>query len=647
MTVSIVPNIVVGMPSQPFIQSSKFSPVFNGYIYLGKIDTDPLVQANRVSVYIDNEDGTYTEVEQPLKTNAAGFIVYNGKVGKVVLVDGYSMLVQDSNRAQVYYYPNVLGYNPDQFELRAKDIYWPIPYKKDSNITFSSGGVLSSQYDLIKEQSTGLFYKWSGALPKTVPPSSSPSDPLFKCVGAINGFPLNDSRSFLITGSGDETAKVKAWLSSGEKNLYGDQSGVITVSSEIEIPEGVSVRASIKFSGSGNNIVLVNSNSEFYGCVSGTGSTNKVERAFYPAKDGVSNVHIDAEISDVTFGVHAQPLTSGAAMPSGWTGEIRAKKIVGAVGKSEGYAALLSPASDFNMRVIADDVARHVAYLSAGARSNKIEARVKKCGNVAVQYYSTIGQPATQDNVVDVWLDEIYNPSGQTGQAIGVVALGNVSGNETNIRRAVGGDAVVKVEGDVQNGLIPNGNVFNLFDIRGTYSLGDVCQSIDSRGTKFNVGMWFAKAGFSGIAFRKTTSTESAEFISGEVSGLNMSMAGSGNVGIYGDQGLTVRLGRINISNNGSAPRVNVDESKRIGYTREFTGSYSILVGAASQASQDITLPFAPKKVNTQVVNFSVANTGAVSWIDGALSASLNKKLWAYNPAASQTVGVQVTIEGD
>lgn len=111
-----IPNVVVSMPSQLFTKPDTFSAVSNGKIFIGLIDTDPTVVGNQIQVYIQNEDDSLTAVPQPLRTNAAGFPVYNGQIVKFVTVKGHSMTVQSSLGVQLFYYPNVLKYDPDQFK---------------------------------------------------------------------------------------------------------------------------------------------------------------------------------------------------------------------------------------------------------------------------------------------------------------------------------------------------------------------------------------------------------------------------------------------------------------------------------------------------------------------------------------------------
>lgn len=112
-----IPTAVVSMPSQLFTRPDSFSAVSNGNIYVGLVDTDPTQPGNQVQVHIENEDGSLTPVPQPLRTNAAGFPVYNGQVVKFVVSNTYSMSVQSSSGVQLFYFPNILKYDQDQLKV--------------------------------------------------------------------------------------------------------------------------------------------------------------------------------------------------------------------------------------------------------------------------------------------------------------------------------------------------------------------------------------------------------------------------------------------------------------------------------------------------------------------------------------------------
>lgn len=121
----ITANVVVSMPSQLFTMARSFKAVANGKIYIGKIDTDPVNPENQIPVYVENEDGSHVPVSQPIIINAAGYPVYNGQIAKFVTVQGHSMAVYDAYGAQQFYFPNVLKYDPDQYQKSLEKVkYW-------------------------------------------------------------------------------------------------------------------------------------------------------------------------------------------------------------------------------------------------------------------------------------------------------------------------------------------------------------------------------------------------------------------------------------------------------------------------------------------------------------------------------------------
>lgn len=105
-------DILVTSPYRPFTLPNQFKAVFNGYIYCGTVDAvDPSV--SQVQVYLVNESGDKVPVAQPLRTNAGGFLVYNGQPEKFVTDSNHSLLVRDSLGSQVWYAPDVSSVDPD------------------------------------------------------------------------------------------------------------------------------------------------------------------------------------------------------------------------------------------------------------------------------------------------------------------------------------------------------------------------------------------------------------------------------------------------------------------------------------------------------------------------------------------------------
>lgn len=104
-------DILVTSPYRPFTLPNQFKAVFNGYVYCGTVDAvDP--SNSQVQVYVVNEDGSRTPVAQPLRTNAGGFLVYNGQPAKFVTDSNHSLLVRDSLGNQLWYDPDMANIDP-------------------------------------------------------------------------------------------------------------------------------------------------------------------------------------------------------------------------------------------------------------------------------------------------------------------------------------------------------------------------------------------------------------------------------------------------------------------------------------------------------------------------------------------------------
>lgn len=107
-------DILVTSPFRPFTLPTQLKAVFNGYIYCGTVDAvDPSV--SQVQVYLINEAGDKVPVAQPLRTNAGGYLVYNGQPAKFVTDSNHSLLVQDSLHVQVWYAPDLAAMDPESF----------------------------------------------------------------------------------------------------------------------------------------------------------------------------------------------------------------------------------------------------------------------------------------------------------------------------------------------------------------------------------------------------------------------------------------------------------------------------------------------------------------------------------------------------
>lgn len=105
-------DILVTSPYRPFTLPNQFKAVFNGFIYCGTVDAvDP--SNSQVQVYFVNEDGSRTAASQPLRTNAGGFLVYNGQPAKFVTDSNHSLLVRDLLGNTLWYAPNMANIDPE------------------------------------------------------------------------------------------------------------------------------------------------------------------------------------------------------------------------------------------------------------------------------------------------------------------------------------------------------------------------------------------------------------------------------------------------------------------------------------------------------------------------------------------------------
>lgn len=174
-------DILVTSPYRPFTLPTQFKAVFNGYIYCGTVDAvDPSV--SQVQVYLVNEDGDKVPVAQPLRTNAGGFLVYNGQPAKFVTDSNHSLLVRDSLGVQVWYAPDISSIDPDaiaailgsQTREALRRSYAEAGYAMVAG-SFEKSATVTSKNQVVLFESEGKGYSWGGPLPKSVPVGSSPA----------------------------------------------------------------------------------------------------------------------------------------------------------------------------------------------------------------------------------------------------------------------------------------------------------------------------------------------------------------------------------------------------------------------------------------------------------------------------------------
>ena len=85
-------------------------PIFNGSIYIGIKDTDPLVEANQLPLFAIQENGSSVSISQPVKTNSGGLTV--DADGNLIILqvsslyDGFSMTVLNKQGGVEYSVPD-------------------------------------------------------------------------------------------------------------------------------------------------------------------------------------------------------------------------------------------------------------------------------------------------------------------------------------------------------------------------------------------------------------------------------------------------------------------------------------------------------------------------------------------------------------
>jgi hypothetical protein len=99
----------VRLPYDYYPDPTRGRPVFKGQIFIGSPDTDPQVSSNRLQVMAVQESGSTVPIAQPIRTSAGGVPTLNGSPVQLMVDGEYSIKVLDSQGAQVYYAPSLVG----------------------------------------------------------------------------------------------------------------------------------------------------------------------------------------------------------------------------------------------------------------------------------------------------------------------------------------------------------------------------------------------------------------------------------------------------------------------------------------------------------------------------------------------------------
>lgn len=87
--------------------ASKLRAVDNGFIFLGKEDTDPTIKENQIPVYYTDENGNTQQLSQPIQLNATGVPVISKSnqtiINPIFYADVVSIVIQKKNNGQKVY----------------------------------------------------------------------------------------------------------------------------------------------------------------------------------------------------------------------------------------------------------------------------------------------------------------------------------------------------------------------------------------------------------------------------------------------------------------------------------------------------------------------------------------------------------------
>lgn len=99
----------VRLPYDYYPDPTRGRPVYNGFIYVGRPDTDPEIASNRLQVTAFQENGSSIPIAQPIRTGAGGVPTLNGSPVQLQVSGEYSIKVLDHLGAQVYYASSLIS----------------------------------------------------------------------------------------------------------------------------------------------------------------------------------------------------------------------------------------------------------------------------------------------------------------------------------------------------------------------------------------------------------------------------------------------------------------------------------------------------------------------------------------------------------
>ena len=451
---------------------------------------------------------------------------------------------------------------------------------------------------------------------------------------------VEDFLPLAFVATNDATAYIQAALDSGATAV--DFLGLSLKCDAITVPAGVqALNVNLtKYTNAAGNVVLVNTGCTVTGKVAGTGLVSAIQRCIYPAADGVTDVHLDVEVTAATVGVHAQYITTDtdANRPKRWTGYIYAHDIVGTTGASEGYGVLLSPANSCQLTINAKTIKRHALYLSAGTQDCSITLTVDGCNNYAAQLFSSSGQSATQRNQVTIYAKNLGEDVAGQGGAVAIVQKAHYNTITVHLEGNGITSEAVRVEGSGGGAPVPLANKITGGSITGQFIGGDVIKLLNADSTVIAGNRIDAYATASVIASRRTGTNVSTH--GGYIYDNQINAQGQSIRGIYSEVNTVPTFIGINdIRNNGAGLRV--DDSTgglRQGFSRRVTFG-GTTASIATLVTGDTTVTLAD--------SVQTANRSADVRLTGASVQFFDKVFWSFvTSAPSETQLIFRTYNG-
>lgn len=155
---------LVGLNSQYYFDPVTNKPIALGTVFVGEVDLDPAIEANRKTITLIEEDGTIVPIlpaAQPLSINAGGGITVNGSPSRAFIDGNYSIKVLRNDGTQAYFIANAFSQPVSSVNQQVIDL--TITIGTLSFPTASAGfTIVTNSYDSAVTQGSGAEFVFTG-----------------------------------------------------------------------------------------------------------------------------------------------------------------------------------------------------------------------------------------------------------------------------------------------------------------------------------------------------------------------------------------------------------------------------------------------------------------------------------------------------